>query len=144
VVFVIALKILFKMHCFISHQFFLTICESVKIQITILFRGPDSCRSCTSRALLTQKQTMWDGTQYQMWDELIHNIIVNKSGNVDFSRMRLIKQTQVHKEGCSLDPSRSWPCFGGPATPSYPPPWLLQQLFPKPPLAFSQQCSISP
>ena len=47
---------------------------------------------------------MWDGTQYQMWDELIHNIIVNKSGNGDFSRMRLIKQTQVHKEGCSLDP----------------------------------------
>merc|ERR550519_3047974 len=75
---------------------------------------------------------------------MMHNIIVNKSGNGDFSRMGLIKQTQGHREGCSLDPSRSWPCFGGPATPSYPPPWLLQQLFPKPPLAFSQQCSISP
>ena len=34
----------------------------------------------------------------------MHNIIVNKSGNGDFSRMGLIKQTQAHREGCSLDP----------------------------------------
>ena len=38
----------------------------------------------------------------------LHNIIVNKTGNMFFIRMGLIRQTQAHREGCSLDPIRSW------------------------------------
>ena len=60
----------------------------------------------------------------------------------------IIRQTLGRKEGCSLDPelplssarqaysgmlpSGSFPCFDEPQRPSFPPPQLLQPLYPKP------------